>query len=66
MESLSENEQKRGSVGETSYKEGVAEAGDANEARFMSTKPGGSDTLPGWRRARGALNTYVLIIFDLI
>ncbi|KAL4805102.1 hypothetical protein BDV18DRAFT_141946 [Aspergillus unguis] len=55
-------EQKR--AGEKSYRKEVEEAGgpvpsqhEASGQGFMSTKPGGSDTLPGWDKAKGAINS---------
>ncbi|KAL3463686.1 hypothetical protein BJX64DRAFT_287155 [Aspergillus heterothallicus] len=47
-------------AGEQRYKNRVAEAGaipseSEGGPSFMKHKPGGSDTLPGWNKAKGAL-----------
>ncbi|KAL2811592.1 hypothetical protein BJX63DRAFT_398825 [Aspergillus granulosus] len=46
--------------GEQRYKNDVAEAGaipSESDPSFMKHKPGGSDTLPGWNKAKGALES---------
>lgn len=59
MSSISEQK----AAGEESYRHDLEEAGGVPSAEesnaaagFMAHKPGGSDTLPGWETAKGALN----------
>lgn len=53
-------------TGKESYRHDLAKAGtvpsseESNAgASFMGHKPGGSDTLPGWEKAKGVINGYV-------
>ncbi|KAL2793224.1 hypothetical protein BJX66DRAFT_231142 [Aspergillus keveii] len=51
---------KQKAAGEQRYKSAEAEAGAIpaeveGDPSFMKRKPGGSDTLPGWNQAKGAL-----------
>ncbi|KAL3477670.1 hypothetical protein BJX99DRAFT_257270 [Aspergillus californicus] len=48
--------------GEETYRQEVAEAGEIRttaDPGFMGHKPGGSGTLPGWEKAKGALNSVI-------
>ncbi|KAL4886003.1 hypothetical protein BJY04DRAFT_98149 [Aspergillus karnatakaensis] len=51
-------------AGEQRYQDDVNEAGGvpataSEDASFMNRKPGGSDTLPGWEQAKGAVNSVI-------
>jgi hypothetical protein len=54
-------------AGEQRYRQDIEESGgtvpkssDHSDASFMTGKPGGAGTLPGWETAKGALNRYDL------
>ncbi|KAL4915651.1 hypothetical protein BDW62DRAFT_203411 [Aspergillus aurantiobrunneus] len=58
MSSLTEQK----AAGEQSYQQNLADAGAVPSSGnagvgFMGHKPGGSDTLPGWEKAKGAFNS---------
>ncbi|KAL2851069.1 hypothetical protein BJY01DRAFT_245171 [Aspergillus pseudoustus] len=56
MSGLSEQK----AAGKQQYKNDVDEAGaipSESDPSFMKHKPGGSDTLPGWNKARGAFDS---------
>ncbi|CBF73662.1 hypothetical protein AN7990.2 [Aspergillus nidulans FGSC A4] len=51
-------------AGEQRYRQDIEESGgtvpkssDHSDASFMTGKPGGAGTLPGWETAKGALNS---------
>ncbi|KAL2863270.1 uncharacterized protein BJX67DRAFT_364308 [Aspergillus lucknowensis] len=55
MSSISEQK----AAGKKSYRDELMEAGampTSEDRSFAQHKPGGSDTLPGWNKAKGAFN----------